>query len=167
MINFSRIETDIFVGSAPASSVDVARLNPMKITAVLSLQSDEDFRTHQINLQKLLNAYEYNNIQLLRFPILDFDESDLGKRLPKPVRTMHRLLSAGHRIYVHCNAGVCRAPATVLAYFCHYRGMSIEDGLEYIREQRPQANPYLGAVRRALDELAKPEPDNSASPTGS
>lgn len=153
MINFDRIEADIFLGSAPASSVDVARLKPLKVTAVLSLQSDEDFRTHQINLEKLLSAYAYNHIQLFRFPILDFDEVDLGNRLAEPVQELHRLLVSGHRIYVHCNAGVCRAPATLLGYLCHYRGMSLDDGLAYIRARRPQANPYQSAVAKALREL--------------
>ena len=46
MINFDQIEGDIFVGSAPQNSVDVARLKQMKITAVLSLQSDHDFKSH-------------------------------------------------------------------------------------------------------------------------
>ena len=42
MINFSRLEENIFIGSAPQSSVDSARLKQMKITAVVSLQSDAD-----------------------------------------------------------------------------------------------------------------------------
>lgn len=155
MINFDRIEADIFLGSAPATSVDVARLATMKVTAVLSLQSDEDFKTHGINLKKLQSAYNYNKITLHRFPILDFDEIDLGKRLAEPVHALHGLLTQGHRIYVHCNAGVCRAPATVLGYLCHYRGMSIDQGLDYIRQQRPQANPYLAAVKKSLDDLSK------------
>jgi atypical dual specificity phosphatase len=155
MINFNRIEADIFLGSAPANSVDVARLATMKVTAVLSLQSDEDFKTHGINSTKLQSAYDYNRIVLQRFPILDFDEIDLGKRLARPVQSLNNLLSDGHRVYVHCNAGVCRAPATVLGYLCHYRGMSIEQGLEYIRQQRPQANPYLAAVRKSLDDLSR------------
>ena len=56
---------------------------------------------------------------------------------------------------MHCNAGICRAPATVLGYLCHFRGLSLEDGLAYIRENRPQANPYTGAVSKALRQLAQ------------
>lgn len=157
MINFARLEDNIFIGNAPANSVDVARLKNMRITAVLSLQSDEDFRTHKISPDKLNHAYAYNDIQLHRFPILDFDEVDLGNRLAAPVTALNGLLESGHRVYVHCNAGVCRAPATVLGYLCHYRGMSMLDGLNYIREHRPQANPYVSAVQRALDQLKQAE----------
>ena len=155
MINFGRIEGDIFLGSAPQSSVDVARLKQMKVTAVLSLQSDQDFRTHRIDWHKLQKSYDHEGIAVNRFPIVDFDEQDLSKKLTAPVRRLHELLTLSHRVYVQCNAGVCRAPATVLGYLCHYRGMSLEQGLTYIRENRPQANPYKSAVIRALSELAQ------------
>lgn len=155
MINFDRIEADIFIGSAPQNSVDASRLKQMKITAVLSLQSDQDFKTHRIDWKKLQSVYQYNDITVQRFPIIDFDESDLAKRLFEPVKALHLLLTNGHRVYVHCNAGVCRAPATVLTYLCHYRGMTIEAGMEYIRRNRPQANPYKSAVKTALLQLSE------------
>jgi atypical dual specificity phosphatase len=68
---------------------------------------------------------------------------------------LNALLAVGHRVYVHCNAGVCRAPATVLGYLCHFREMSMQDGLEYIRSQRPQVHPYISAVEIALEKLSK------------
>jgi atypical dual specificity phosphatase len=156
MINFSRLEQNIFIGSAPQSSVDAARLKQMKISAVLSLQSDADFKSHRIDWQKLQSAYQYSDIVVQRFPVVDFDELDLGNKLADPVIALHSLLEVGHRVYVHCNAGVCRAPATVLGYLCHYRGMEIDAGLEYIRSQRPQAHPYISAVQKALTKLADP-----------
>ncbi len=156
MINFSRIENNLFVGSAPQSDVDVARLAQMKITAVLSLQSDADLRAHRIDWPKLQSAYQFNSIHAQRFPIIDFDEFDLGEKLPAPVRTLNQMLDLEHRVYVHCNAGICRAPATVLAYLCHYRNMSIEDGLAYLRRERPQVHPYVSSVSVALEVLKKP-----------
>lgn len=154
MINFSRLEDNVFIGSAPQSSVDAARLKQMKITAVLSLQSDADFKSHRIDWKKLQSAYEYSEITVQRYPIIDFDELDLGKRLAEPIQALNSLLVLGHRVYVHCNAGVCRAPATVLGYLCHYRGMSVEEGLDYIRSQRPQAHPYVSSVQEALLKLS-------------
>lgn len=154
MISCNQIETDIFIGSAPQSSVDVARLLEFGVSAILSLQSDEDFRSHGIDWKKIQSIYRYNNIKVHRFQINDFDETDMGNKLIPPVQMLNDLLKQGERVYVHCNAGVCRAPGTVLTYLCHYRGMSIEQGLEYIRRQRPQANPYIRAVSKALTQLA-------------
>lgn len=154
MINFSRIEQNIFVGSAPQSDLDVSRLVQMKITAVVSLQSDADLKAHRINWNELETAYEKTNIYPQRFPIIDFDADDLGKRLPEPVKALNALLAIGHRVYVHCNAGICRAPATVLTYFCHYRDLSPDQGLELLRAERPQVHPYMSAVNTALKELS-------------
>ena len=153
MINFDSIEDNIFLGSAPQSSVDAARLKQMKVTAVLSLQSDADFKSHRIDWKKLQSAYQYNDITIERFAIIDFDENDLAEKLAEPVKALNTLLAVGHRVYVHCNAGICRAPATVLAYFRHYRGMSIEEGLDYLRQSRPRVHPYIGAVEKALAQL--------------
>ena len=153
MINFDRIEAEIFIGSAPQSSVDVARLAQLKVTAVVSLQSDQDLKSHRIDWPKLEKNYQHNNITVQRFPIIDFDEVDLGNRLAEPVKALNALLQVGHRVYVHCNAGICRAPATVLGYLCHFRGMELEQGLEYIRANRPQVNPYRSAVKKALEQL--------------
>jgi protein-tyrosine phosphatase len=153
MINFGRIEQNIFVGSAPQAAIDVDRLKKMKITSVVSLQSDHDFQTHHIDWPQLQSAYQQHDISVQRFPIIDFDETDLGNKLVPPVKTLNSLLLVGHRVYVHCNAGICRAPATVLGYLCHYRGMSMELGLQHIRLNRPQANPYRAAVLKALAQL--------------
>lgn len=154
MINFSRIEPAIFVGSAPQNSIDVSRLAQMKITSVISLQSDADLKSHNIDWNKLQSAYREFDIYVQRFPIIDFDEVDLGQKLPAPVKALNTVLALQHRVYVHCNAGICRAPATVLTYLCHYRGMSKEEGLEYIRKERPQVHPYMNAVTLALDEMS-------------
>lgn len=154
MINFSRLEENIFIGSAPQSDLDVARLKKMKITAVISLQSDADIKAHRINWKKLQSSYQYNDIDVRRFQIIDFDETDLGNKLPDPVRALNDLMTVGHRVYVHCNAGICRAPATVLTYLCHYREMSVDDALSAIRNQRPQVHPYINSVNTALKKLA-------------
>lgn len=153
MINFGPVESKLLIGNAPQGRVDVARLKQIRVTAVLSLQSDHDFKTHNIDRKVLLSAYENNDIQLHRIAIIDFDERDLGDKVAKAAETLNQLMSVGHSVYVHCNAGVCRAPATVLTYLCFYRGMTIAEGLAYIRIGRPQAHPYLNAVDRGLLEL--------------
>lgn len=153
MINFNQIETNIFIGSAPQSDVDITRLAQMKITAVVSLQSDHDLAGFRIDWEKMQSSYQYNNISVRRFPIIDFDEVDLGNRLAEPVQALNSLLAVGHKVYVHCNAGICRAPATVLGYLCHYKGMSTDEGVSYIRQNRPQVHPYISSVEQALAKL--------------
>lgn len=155
MINFDLVEPGVYIGSAPQSSVDVARLKQMNITAVICLQSDDDLKARKIDWPKLEASYQHNDISVKRFPINDFDELDLGKKVVEPIVELNALLNAKQKIYVHCNAGVCRASSVVLGYLCHYQGMSIEAGLGQIRIARPIANPFKSAVEKALVELAK------------
>lgn len=150
MINFSRIDENIFVGSSPASAVDVGRLATAKITAVINLQSDEDLKQRKIDWQKLVETYQHSNIVAKRFPIKDFSESDLAEKLAEPVAFLKVFLDAGHRVYVHCNAGICRAPATVIGYLCLHQAMTIDQALEHLRSNRPQVNPYVGAIEAFL-----------------
>lgn len=154
MINFNRIEEDIFVGSAPRNQVDVTRLNSqLKVTAILSLQTDADFKNYQIDFDELSKAYQDVGIQFYRFPITDFDADDMSKKLIEPVQMLASLLDQGHRVYVHCNAGICRAPGTVLGYLHAYKSMELDEGLAYMREKRPMVNPYMDAVRLAMKTL--------------
>ncbi len=158
MINFDRIEENIFIGSTPRNLVDVKRLSDqLKITAVLSLQSDADYKTHSINIREIAAAYEAAGIDFYRHQITDFDAQDMARKLVDPVRNLGQLMDQNKRVYVHCNAGICRASATVLGYLHIYRGMGLEEGLAYIKSKRPIANPYMDAVKVAMDNFPREE----------
>ena len=151
MIDFNRIEDNIFIGSAPRNAVDAKRLSQqLQISAVLSLQTDQDFRQHSIDFSQLVTLYNELGIQVNRYPITDFDASDMACKLIEPVKALHVLLDQGHCVYVHCNAGICRASATVLGYLHIYRAMDLDEGLQYLRSKRPVVNPYMDAVRQAM-----------------
>ena len=70
MINFDRIENNIFIGTAPQNDVDVTRLAKMKITAVVSLQSDHDLAGLRIDWKKLQSNYQDNNIAIQRLSLI-------------------------------------------------------------------------------------------------
>ena len=155
MINFDRIHENLFVGSAPKHVVDVMRLDKqLNITAILSLQTDRDFKSHKIDITSLTDAYAMSGMQYSRYPITDFDAADMAEKLVAPVKALHELLEHEHRVYVHCNAGICRAPATVLGYLHVYHGMSLEDGLVFLRQKRPIVNPYMDAVATAVQSIS-------------
>ena len=154
MINFDLVEPGIFVGSAPQSHIDVERLKQLKITAVINLQSNEDLRDRNTEWLDLEASYRQQDIVVERFPINDFDEIDLGDKVAEPIKHLNTLLGVGHKVYVHCNSGICRAPAVVLGYLCHYQDMSIESGLRQLHIARPVASPYRSAVEKALEQLS-------------
>lgn len=155
MINFDLVEPGVFVGSSPQSEIDVERLKQLKITAVINLQSDEDLKVRNIDWADLAASYLKHDIVVDRFPINDFDEFDLGSKVAAPIKRLNELLKVKHKVYVHCNSGICRAPATVLGYLCHYQDMTIESGLRQLQIARPVVSPYRRAVEKALVELSQ------------
>jgi len=155
MINFNLVEPKIYVGSAPLDSDDIERLQQMGVTAVISLQSDDDLISRKINWNEFQRLYQSHDILVKRFPINDFDEKDLSVKVVEPIKALNELLERGSHVYVHCNAGICRAPSVVLGYLCQYQSMDIESGLRRIRAARSVANPFLGAIEKALLELTE------------
>ena len=153
MINCDRIETDIFVGSCPASTIDIDRLaGGMKVTAILCLQSDKDFETYHLPIDKIREACVQQGVEWVQRPVIDFDPEDMAQSIQAPVDALNELLSAGKRVYVHCTAGICRAPGTVVGYLHKYQGMSLEAALELVKLNRPIANPYMEALKIAFNQ---------------
>ena len=51
----------------------------------------------------------------MHFPIHDFNEDSLRERLFEGAKCLNEMLKT-QKVYVHCTAGMGRAPATVLFY---------------------------------------------------
>lgn len=149
MINFDRITRTIFVGTYPQSPLDIDRLRDgVRITAVINLQSDADMKTLRVNWSKLEKHYSKREITVYRHPIRDFDPVDLASQLRGAVSQLGDLAAVGHRIYIHCTAGVGRAPAVAIGHLAWNLGWDLEEAYEFVRERRT-CNPYLDAIREA------------------
>lgn len=154
MINFNLIQPQLFVGTYPQGPVDVERLNAMGITAVLNLQTDEDFARLGLDWARLQQAYADVDLVLQRHPMRDFDPEDQGSRLAGAVDILARLLSVQHRVYLHCTAGIGRAPAVAIGYLAWHQGWQLDQAYDYVRQQR-DCNPYLDAIRAAESKRAR------------
>lgn len=153
MINYDRIEMDIFVGSCPASAIDIDRLaGAMEVTAILCLQSDKDFEVYHLPIDKIRETCLQQGVKWVQRPVIDFDPEDMACSIHAPVDALNQLLAARKRVYVHCTAGICRAPATVVGYLHKHRGMTLEAALELVKLKRPIANPYMEALEIAFNE---------------
>jgi protein-tyrosine phosphatase len=49
------------------------------------------------------------------------------------------LLRQGHRVYVHCTAGINRSPRVVLTYLTGVEGMGLEETMTLLPRARPEA----------------------------
>ena len=56
----------------------------------------------------------------------DFDPHSLRSILPGAVKAIQAELAHGRKVYVHCTAGLGRAPAACIAYMYWFRDFQLE-----------------------------------------
>uniref|UniRef100_A0A914I095 3-hydroxyisobutyryl-CoA hydrolase, mitochondrial n=1 Tax=Globodera rostochiensis TaxID=31243 RepID=A0A914I095_GLORO len=69
--------------------------------------------------------------------LLDVPSDDLKKHFPRVQQFMRKAIEKKGKVLVHCNAGISRSSALVLAYIMRFEGHSLGDALVRVREQRP------------------------------
>lgn len=149
MIDVTHILPRLLVGSCPQGFEDIDRLKcEYGVTAVLNLQTDDDFAYWGIAWEQLEKYYEKEGIQVRRVLVRDFDAQDLRRRLPETARAVNELLEAGHTLLVHCSAGVNRSPSTVIAYLHWYCEMELGEAVEAVTSRR-LCDPDVGTIRLA------------------
>lgn len=58
-------------------------------------------------------------------------------KLHGAAQVLNRMINEqGLHVYVHCTAGMGRAPAAVLVYLCLYRGMEPEEARVFVKSYR-------------------------------
>lgn len=147
MIHFDRITDNLYVGTCPTSVIDIRQLGTMGISAVVNLQSDRDFARLRINWPDLARHYTDQHIEACRFPMADFDEADIERRLVDAAGVVNRVMEAGHCVYLHCTAGCERSPTTAAAWLTLYGKMAPEKALLHVIDAR-KSRPYIEMVQR-------------------
>ena len=114
---FNRMgDKKIYIGPYPQKFSDFEEIAKENITAILNLQTDKDLKSRQIDNPAQVKECKSLGIDLVRFPIEDFDQVDLEKKLKGAGDKLKELLDSGKSVYVHCTAGMSRAAATVIIY---------------------------------------------------
>mmetsp|Transcript_23232 Transcript_23232/g.64496 ORF Transcript_23232/g.64496 Transcript_23232/m.64496 type:complete len:393 (+) Transcript_23232:188-1366(+) len=150
-INFAYVLPDIIVGSCPQSPEDVDRLAEEGVGTIFCLQEDHDSRYFGFEISDIQAACEERgDIQHVRVPVGDFDPFSLRLNLPKAVALIHaaHMSHPTKSVYIHCTAGLGRAPGTALAYMYWMRGFELMEAHKKLMEVRP-CHPKLEAIRAA------------------
>jgi protein-tyrosine phosphatase len=145
-MNCSMIQPSVWVGPEPRDEDDFRYLQALKITAILSLQDEED--RGQDGIEEEGKAAAGAGIVFENVQVKDFSVADLQLRLPACVAALEKLAGQGHTVYVHCTAGVNRSPTVVIAYLHWCCGWELEHALEQVQKCRPCA-PSEEAIRNA------------------
>ena len=98
-----------------------------------------------MDINALRRRCEQAGVELLRCPARDFDPHSLRATMPNTVRVLDEALRRG-RVYVHCTAGLGRAPAVAIAWLYWFGNMQLDDAYTYLTDIRP-CGPKRDAVR--------------------
>lgn len=159
-LNWGEVRHDLVVGSCPVRAADIDRIHEgTGVSALLSLQTDDCRAALGIDYPMLEKQGSSRGLLMLNAPIRDFDGADQRMRLPQAVANLSELLRDGHRTYVHCTAGINRAPLVVLGYLTFTEGRSVPDAIGLIQRGRPEARPDWDAYYGCRDDLlGRPDP---------
>ena len=152
--NFNEITPEIFLGSCPMNTQDLELLvNETGITAVLSVQADDDLKYYQINIGQIMNKAKELGVKFTRCPMTDFDLDDQKLKLIDAVKAMASFMADGHKVYVHCSAGINRSSLTVLGYLCFVKKMDFEKAYKLLKTKRRIVEPYIDVFNFVKDKL--------------
>ena len=106
------------------------------ITAVHNLQDSEDLRAIGLDLKALRKEYEEHGIHFHHTPIPDGSADAMSDHLKTALADLHSLIEKHERVYLHCNAGLNRAPTLAIAYLRAYHRMSLDEAMKHVKKRR-------------------------------
>jgi len=153
-LNWGIITPELIVGTCPQEPADLEEIkDSTEVSAVLSLQHDECLAHYGIDFRKMSDEGRRLGLTMERCPIRDFDPAETRRLLPEAIRKLAGLQGRGHRTYVHCTAGISRAPLTVFGYLTLVAGLEESAARKMIMNGRPGSVPYWEAYEGAREDL--------------
>ncbi|KAG5558107.1 hypothetical protein RHGRI_008128 [Rhododendron griersonianum] len=155
-MNYTLITDSLIVGSQPQKPEDIDHLRKEEDVAyILNLQQDKDIEYWGIDLQSIIKRCQDCKIRHMRRPAKDFDPDSLRNGLPKAVSSLEwAILEGKGKVYVHCTAGLGRAPAVAIAYMFWFCDMDLNIAYDTLTSKRP-CGPSKRAICGATYDLAK------------
>lgn len=152
-LTYAQILPRLFIGSHPRTIDDIERLRrEAGITAVLNIHTDDDMRAANLDWPPLKKHYKTSPIVLRRAPMIE-EQVELRAKLCDCIRALDQLLAEGHTVYLHCTAGIGRAPTVAIGYLHTCLGWDLEEAIEHVKRLRLCA-PHVEALRLALSDQA-------------
>ena len=149
----TEILPELLIGEYPRPQ-DVAWLKQVHgVTAVLNLQDDEDLKVKGLDLESLTASYQRHGVTMVRIPIPDASADHLERALDSTVARLQGLIESGERVYLHCNAGLNRAPTVAIAFIHVHRTMALSEATALVRKRRSCA-PFTVMLQEFFDRRA-------------
>lgn len=107
--------------------------------------------THVVNAANydaFPKSYHPGAFQYLILGCADVPTQDLSQFFHKTNTYISEALRQGGAVYVHCYAGVSRAPTLVMAYLMFHTRLSLREAMSVCLRARPQVRPNYGFMQQ-------------------
>lgn len=142
--DYSQIVPGLYVGEYPTPDDALWLRQDLEVTTVVNLQDEMDLAAKFLRLTALREAYERAGIIFHHVPVPDGDAARLIAELSR-VSLLIAQGIAGGQVYLHCNAGMNRAPTVAIAYLHAHREMNLREAASLVKERR-SCLPYVKAL---------------------
>lgn len=147
MLHLGQIVPNLYVGSCLTSTDEIDDLTAIPITAVLNLQTDDDFNLENIDWPRLAEHYRQVRVEVTRIEVRG--PSVLQVKLADCLDALRNLLGNGRVVLVHCTEGKNRSPTVVIAYLHRVLGWDMDDAVRHVKSKWPLSDPYLEVVTQS------------------
>jgi protein-tyrosine phosphatase len=138
----TEISPGLLVGEFPRPD-DIAWLkSEFGVTAIHNLQDDEDLALNGLRERELAEACRASGVKFVRTQIQDGSADAMAERLADTLGALAGLIGAGERVYLHCNAGLNRAPTLAIAYLRAHGDMSLDEACAHVKARR-SCGPFM------------------------
>jgi protein-tyrosine phosphatase len=129
----------LWVGGWAALNNECEALRSRKVTHVLSVHSADQGR----RLPSFIQSHLYKRVD-------DTEEAAevLASHFEEMTQFIEQARSGGGVVFVHCGAGISRAPSTAVAYLVWKFRMRAVDAIALVRAKRHNVRPNPGFVRQ-------------------
>ncbi|KAJ4837139.1 Phosphoglucan phosphatase dsp4, amyloplastic [Turnera subulata] len=153
-MNYNFITPELIVGSCLQTPEDVDKLRKIGVKTIFCLQQDSDLEYFGVDISAIREyARACGDIEHLRASVRDFDAFDLRIRLPAVISKLYKAINRnGGVTYIHCTAGLGRAPAAAMAYMYWVQGYKLSEAHDLLLSKR-SCFPKLEAIKSASADI--------------
>ncbi|BFZ01448.1 hypothetical protein BsWGS_04487 [Bradybaena similaris] len=132
-----------------AEDLQVAEVKPGVIMGSQDVAHDFDLLkqhgvTHILNVATGVENLFPDQFIYQTQEFLDLPEFPIFQGFESAINFIEEAIKANGCVLVHCNAGVSRSAAVIMAYLIKKEGMTINDAFSYLRSKRPAICPNPG-----------------------
>ena len=123
---------ELAIGTPPISIEDQIFLKDKKISAILDLRNEFDFKYKK----PVEDSKNFANFDYVNLALPDHNSKRLANKdeIENVVITLEELLKNGI-VFMHCHAAVERSPLISIAFLKRYKGLSLIQAYEYVKQQ--------------------------------